>query len=178
MISYVTVWSVTVSHAFLNKHNAIIPILVPWLYWLQKYCYDWRKAPPPKKSQSVNSCIKPVHFSIYRVGHHLCTCYILSHSGKISSPSDSYWHVIIFWISFIKRKMQKWPCQCPRYRRTQTKTTGHLTDTVHSRFGCVKQLCAWTPGAWRTYFGPIFLLWQPVIITAWNNSVSERFKSC
>lgn len=34
-----------------------------------------------EKSQSVNSCIKPVHFCIYRVRDHLCTCYILSHSG-------------------------------------------------------------------------------------------------
>lgn len=42
------------------------------------------------KIQSVNRCIKPVHFCIYKVRDHLCTCYILSHSQFISSPSGGY----------------------------------------------------------------------------------------
>lgn len=78
-----------------------------------------------KKSQNVNSRIKPVHFCIYRVGDHLCTCYILSHSGKISSPSDRYWHKVIFWIS-LKKNLK-------RCRNDPVSARGTGNSNLHSQ---------------------------------------------
>lgn len=162
-MSSLTVWSFTVT--FLNKHkcNHTHPITMAFLLiteillWLSLKRKAKRKE--KEKSQNVNSCIKPVHFCIYRVRDHLCTCYILSHSGKISSPSTGT--DVGSLLPFLSpiwggKDAEMSQGQCLRYRRLQTTLTGRLKDTVHvdmSADQCGKQLCAWTPGAWRTDFG-------------------------
>lgn len=78
-----TVWSFTVISPSLNKHkcNHTHPITLAFLLITEILLWLSLKKSKERKSQNVNSCIKPVHFCIYRVRDHLCTCYIPSHSG-------------------------------------------------------------------------------------------------
>ena len=130
-----------------------------------------------RKSQNVNSCIKPVHVCLYRVRDLLCTCYILSHSGWISSPS--YRHRRGITSPFFQTRSERKRCTSdprsvpggggagdsnlhplqPRYRIRQP--IGVWNSCVLEDLWCLED------GLWSCCF------WQFATITAWNNSVSE-----
>lgn len=114
--------SFTVISPSLNKHKWIL-ILLPWLLLITEILLWLSLKKAPKKAR-MWIAVSNLYILYIHSEDHLCTCYILSHSGYLSSPSDRHRHGITspFLNPFQEKSWTSDPMSVPEEQETPIYT--------------------------------------------------------